>query len=347
MYVVIDKRTQEIIHINPAPPSQHLKGKDVYFDYDPETMQIGEADVPQVPEHFVVSADGLLREFTLQEKHAAGLITLRPVEKIVDNQIVIKSLSEQVEEGILKLAPTEKIVGDAAEERIAVKSLSEQVGEGILTLAPTAKVVGEGVHEQIVTKSLSEQVADGLLELSPTQKIVGEGRSERVVEKTLSEKLAEGLIQLDPTEKIVGEGPGEEVVKRTKQELLDAGILTLEDIQEDAVRRLRAEVNSFYEEHRTPNNYRLDQLARQKVSFSYQFLNAPKTSKAKQELLSKRLIYPDSILEEIVREIEKVQQAYNGAVAAVQNAVQNQAPVATLEAISLQSFVGNQEVRDS
>ncbi len=82
------------------------------------------------------------------------------------------------------------------------------------------------------------------------------GCSERVVEKTLSEKVAEGLVALGPTEKIVGEGPGEEVVKRTKQELLDAGILTFEDIQEDTIRRLRAEVNSFYEEHRTPNNYR-------------------------------------------------------------------------------------------
>ncbi len=71
MYVVIDRRTRAIIHINPAPPSQHLTGKDVYFDFDP-AMQIGEADVPQVPEHFVVSADGLLREFTLQEKRAAG-----------------------------------------------------------------------------------------------------------------------------------------------------------------------------------------------------------------------------------------------------------------------------------
>lgn len=341
MYVVVDKQTKKIIHINPAPLIQHLKGKEVYFDFDPESMEMGKADISQLPEHFKISADGLLREFTLQEKYDARLIRLSPIEKIVDDQIVTKSLAEQVSEGTLKLAPTEKIVGDEANGRIVVKPLSEQVREGVRKLAPHEKIVGEGLDEYVVAKSLSEQVAEGLLELLPSQKIVGEGATARIVEKTLSEQVAEGLLKLAPTQKIVGEGFGEEVVDKTKQELLDEGVLTLADVEEDAIRRLRAEVAAYYDKHKTPNNYRLDELARQKASFSYQFLDATKTNKMKKDLLAKGLIYPDNILEEIVGEIEKVQEAYTKAMAALKQACEGDQPVEALEAITLQKYLTN------
>lgn len=339
MYVVVDKQTQKVIHINPAPLIQHLNGKDVYFDFDPETMAIGKADLPKLPEKFKISEDGMLREWTLQEKYEAGLITLSPTEKIEGKQIVLKTISEQVKDGVLKLTPSEKIVGDGRNEQIVAKTLTEQLREGTLTLKPNEKLIGESAHEQIVSKPLSEQVAQGMLELLPSQKIIGEGSSERIVEKSLSEKVRDGLVVLAPTQKIAGQGYGEEIVEKTKQELLKEGLVTLAELQENAVRRLRFEVATYYEKHKTPNNYRLDQLARQKASFSYQFLSAPKSNKTKQDLLSKGLIYPDAILEEIVDEIEKVQQAYSKSIAALNNAADEKDPVAALDSISLSKYL--------
>lgn len=96
MYIVIDKKTKEIIHVNPAPVSQGLRGEDVYFNFDAETMEIGKAELLQVPEHFKITPEGMLREYTLQETHDVGLITLNPTEKIVGNEIVAKTLTDQV-----------------------------------------------------------------------------------------------------------------------------------------------------------------------------------------------------------------------------------------------------------
>ena len=339
MYVVIDKETRAIIHINPAPVSQQLKGQDVYYDFDAATMEIGEADIAQIPEHFKLTPEGLLREYSLQEKYDAGLIQLSPMEKIVGDQIVPKTLTEQIDEGILTLASNEKIIGTGEEETIVFKTLSEQVQEGILPLTPEQKIVGEGANEQIVAKRPSELVAEGLLEVAPTQKIVEEHDTERVVEKLLSEQIAEGLIPLSPKQKLIGEGYGEEIVEKSKQELLDEGIITIAELREEAIRKLRAEVASYYEEQKTPNNYRLDQLARQKVNFSVQFLHVSSNNETKQQLLGKRLIYPDHILEEILEEIAKVQHAYDDAAQAITSTGTGAQAVEALEQISLESFL--------
>lgn len=339
MYIVIDKQTKEIIHINPAPLEQNLTGKDVYFNFDAETMLIGAADIFQVPEHFKITSEGVLREFTLQEKHDAGLITLNPMEKIVDDQLVSKTLSEQVADGILTLEPEEKIVGEGEEENIVLKSLSERVADGTIELAPEEKIIGEGVDEQIVAKTPSEQVNEGLLELTPTQKIVEKAGLERVVEKLLSEQVAEGILELDSTEKIVGEGYGEEIVEKSRQELLTEGLITLEDVREEAIQKLRKEVAAYYEQHKTANGYRLDQLARQKVNFSYQFRQVSDKDQSKQLLLGKRLIYPNYILDEILEEVGHVQDAYGKALEAIKKAHTEKQSVNSFEAISLKDFL--------
>ena len=139
MYVVRNKRTKEIIHVNPAPLSQQLEGVEVYFKFDPDTMEIGKTDAPEIPRDFNINEDGEIVALTVK------------------------------------------------------KPLSEQVDEGKITLAPTQKIVGEGENEQIVEKTFSEQVAEGLIELASNQKLVGE----EIVEKTSREMFDEGLITLD------------------------------------------------------------------------------------------------------------------------------------------------------
>jgi hypothetical protein len=84
-------------------------------------------------------------------------------------------------------------VGEGEKEQLVEKSLSEQVTEGLLTLDPTEKIVGGGAEERMVYRPLSEQVAEGLVKLAPNQKLVGE----EIVEKTSREMFKEGLITLD------------------------------------------------------------------------------------------------------------------------------------------------------
>ncbi len=271
MYIVRDKKKKEIIHINPAPLSQQLKGKEIYFKFDPKKMEIGEID-GDLPGHFKIDKKGKIVELTLDEKVKAGIIELKQEQKIVNNQIV--------------------------------------------------------------EKTLSEKVADGLITLLPTQKIIGEGENEQIVEKTISEQVAEELIKLEPNQKL----EGEEIVEKSRQELLDEGLTTLEDIKEENIQRLRNETEQFLSQHKTPNGYRLDQLTRQKANFSHQFRHLPDTDENKKNLLEKRLIYPNHILDEIVAEIAKVQAAYDAAKNEIINAYEEKKPVEVFESISIVNY---------
>ena len=54
MYVIIDKKTKKITHINHAPFKQELTDERQYYRFDPKTMDMGHADADpssdQVPE---------------------------------------------------------------------------------------------------------------------------------------------------------------------------------------------------------------------------------------------------------------------------------------------------------
>lgn len=151
MYIVRDKKTKEIIHVNPAPLSQKLKGKAVYFQYDRSTMEIGSTDAYEIPSHFTVDKKGAIVEFTLQALVDQGVMTLAPDEKIVDNRIEHKTVSEKVADGLVILPPAYKIVGQGQAEKVVEKTLSEQVTEGLLELSSLQTIIGEGEDERIVT----------------------------------------------------------------------------------------------------------------------------------------------------------------------------------------------------
>jgi hypothetical protein len=303
MYIVRNKKTKEILHVNPAPLTQKLKGKEIYFKFDPKKMETGEID-GDLPEHFKIDEKGKIVEFTLQEKVETGIVALKPGQKMEDNQIV-------------------------------EKTLSEKAADGLITLSPTQKITGKGKHEKIVEKTLSEQIADGTKKLTPNQKLIGKGKDERIVEKTLSEQVKEGLITLEPGQKITGKGENEQIVEKSRQEQLDEGLITLEKIKEEHIQRLRVEAEAFFSRHKTTNGYRLDQLTRQKAIFSYRFRDLPDTDDNKKALLEQRLIYPNHILDEIVAEIAKVQAAYDTAKSKIIEAYENKKPVNVFEAISL------------
>jgi len=129
MFVVIDKKTRKIIHVNPAPLSQALNDKDVYYKFDQKKMKIGRTD-GALPEHFEINKKGEIIELSLAEKVKAGIIELTPEEKIEGDQIVEKTLSEKIAEGVMELRPDQKLV----DEEIKTLSDREMLDEGMIDL---------------------------------------------------------------------------------------------------------------------------------------------------------------------------------------------------------------------
>ena len=273
MYVVRDKATKEILHINPAPLSQKLEGTEVYFRFDPRKMEIGKLEGLSLPDRFEINKKGEIVEPSLEEKVKAGEVKLAPDQKIQDGKVV--------------------------------------------------------------QKSLSELVAQGLISLGRRRKVAGEGEAEHIADKSLSELIEEGLVSIEPHQKI----EGEKIVDKTTQELLDEGLCTREEVLHLAITRLRGEVTTQFQQNRTPRGYQLDDLARQKASFSAPFRHLSETDERKKELLGSGLIYPDEILDEILDEVAKIQSAYRAAKKAVITAFDKGQPVAKWASVSLQDHL--------
>jgi len=246
VYVVRNKKSKKILHINPAPLSQKLDGTAVFHGFDPKKMEIGRWEGPVLPEHFEIDKKGRVVEFSLPMKVKKGLVELEPHQKIEKGEIVDKSLAEQVKEG---------------------------------------------------------------------------------------------LVSLSPTQKIVGEGPDEEIVEKSVAELAEDGVLSREEVHELAIQRLRGQVAAHFQRQKTRGGYRLDDLARQKASFSAPFRHLPKTDERKKELLAAGLIYPDDILDEILDEVAKIQTAYRAAKKAVTTGFEKSQPVEKWASISLQDHM--------
>lgn len=191
---------------------------------------------------------------------------------------------------------------------------------------------------EILELSLQEKIQKGIVTLAPGEKVEGN----RIVSMTLREKLSAGLLTLEPGQKIVGEDEKERIVPMTPDEMADAGLIPQEQHIETAVRRLRAETAMLMESRKTSQGYAIDQLARQKVAFTYPFRNRPDTDPEKDALLKKRLIYPDAIVDEILCELEKLQAAYDAARNAVTDAIEKGKPAAESSAITIAQFLPKQ-----
>ena len=103
MYIVRNKKTKKLIHMNPAPLSQNLKEKEIYYKYNSKTMEIGKSD-SKLPKYFDINESGKIIELQLMDMVEKGFIKIKAYQKIIDNSIVEKSIGELIEEGLLKLS---------------------------------------------------------------------------------------------------------------------------------------------------------------------------------------------------------------------------------------------------
>ncbi len=183
MYIIRDKQSKAIIHINPAPLEQNLEGKDIYFQFNSMTMEIGKTDMPYLPEQFDINKNGEIIEILPEEN------LLNSAQPITDTIGLRKTLSQQIMEGLIILSPYEKLVVEGTEERIVYKTLSEQVADGLITLKPDQKIIGTGYDEKIVLKTLKEQVRDDIIQLSEIPELIENNTIDLSPEELLQDEL--------------------------------------------------------------------------------------------------------------------------------------------------------------
>src|SRR6478672_1761642 len=128
MYIVRNKATRKILHVNPAPVSQQLEGTDIYYQLDLATMEVARGELVGMPEHFDIDQQGTIVPWTLERQVREGVETLPPDLKAVGNDIVPKPLAEKVADGTVTLTPTQVVDG----EHLREMTQGEQAAAGLI-----------------------------------------------------------------------------------------------------------------------------------------------------------------------------------------------------------------------
>ena len=184
MYIIREKKTGQLLHVD-MDIDKSLKPEEIkeqFPDFDAQTMETGWATHDTLPDPFIITKDGKIAEMPLKEQVERGLLILAPHEKVVGNKIVEKTLSEQVKDGSLVLAPTQKLV----KNEIVEKTLKEQLKEGLITLGDHEKIE----NNEIVVKTLEERVKEGLETINePFSYAKEDGIFKRTVKELIEGKL--------------------------------------------------------------------------------------------------------------------------------------------------------------
>ncbi|MEQ9504508.1 MAG: hypothetical protein RIT81_47055 [Deltaproteobacteria bacterium] len=169
MHVVRDRNTREILFVHPARPEEALRPHQVWDAFDETTMVVETPD----PDRFDYR-DGRFVELTKEELIERGVIDPPPP----------KTLTERVKTGELRLEPTHKVAVIDGVEQVVLKSLAEQVEEGLIELPPATKLDASGAR--IVPMTDAEQAEAGVidLELLKTRRIAA------LSERALGERAA-------------------------------------------------------------------------------------------------------------------------------------------------------------
>ncbi|MCK4817344.1 hypothetical protein KA005_16360 [bacterium] len=103
MYVIREKLSKKVLHIDYSLSAEPINGKEIYPNFDPKAMEIGRTERRYIPAHFNISETDKIEDLTLKQQIAEGFYTVDPYRKIVGHEIVPKALEELIDEGILSL----------------------------------------------------------------------------------------------------------------------------------------------------------------------------------------------------------------------------------------------------
>ena len=125
MYLIRDRKTQRILHIDKAPLSAKLKATDVYPKFDKATMELLKTDLETLPRHYKVDGRGNIKPLSVKEQVVQGLMKLQPHQEVQGDAIVNKPLARQVAEGLRSINEPFEYVDDS--DSIATRTPQELV----------------------------------------------------------------------------------------------------------------------------------------------------------------------------------------------------------------------------
>ena len=254
---------------------------------------------------------------------STGLIEQRPdaEQKQVGVEVRQYNLQNPANARNFLVGPTFPPAGqtlDSATGKFRPQTYQEKIASGQLVLPPGFRI---------------ENGAKGEMILAATQKLSPAGDP---MDRTPAELVAAGLLSIDPaTQKI----ENDQIVPTSRQELLTESAITYAELRDTEIKRLRREVESYFDANTTVSGYRLDNLARQKAALTMQYRDLPDTDLTKADLLTKQLIYPNAICDEILAKAESVQAAYTLAKGAIEDCYTQQKTVAEFEAVALTNYI--------
>jgi hypothetical protein len=108
MHIIRDKKSRKIVFIDYTPSDSPKPGKAVFEGFNERTMEIGWTKEKFVSAYFNVDKNGKIVELDREQAVKAGQLRLAPDQKLVDGNIVSKTNSELVSEGIIKLSDFKK-----------------------------------------------------------------------------------------------------------------------------------------------------------------------------------------------------------------------------------------------
>ena len=74
MYIVIEKSTENILHIDPSELSLNLSAEEVYSGFDAEKMELFKSKLSYVPDFYSIDDQGFIVEKSMEDKVTEGII---------------------------------------------------------------------------------------------------------------------------------------------------------------------------------------------------------------------------------------------------------------------------------
>lgn len=176
MYIIRDKKTNEIKCVDRREKEPKLKASTIYPDFNAKTMEFGYTAENYLPARFHIDKKGIISEWTLEEKVEAGLPELSALQKLESGEVVDKSMEEIIDE---KLFTLEELKATKLEH---FSALSFQLREVIL---PSYKLenAGLGVYDETKTANYRETVKAFKTEFSRIRNLINAADSATEIEK--------------------------------------------------------------------------------------------------------------------------------------------------------------------
>lgn len=108
MRVIREKDNRNVLYIDHSKLTELVDGRELYTDFNPDTMEVGWTDKKHIPLHFEIQDDGQIISLSEEQLVKRKLRQLNPEEKLVGGKIVGKPLEELIEDGIVELERLKK-----------------------------------------------------------------------------------------------------------------------------------------------------------------------------------------------------------------------------------------------